>query len=124
MTGIGSAETSPDVSGGVLVAGMGNLFLNDDGFGPEGGRRLRGEDPVDTLHRDRTAYVLRRVLGELGAFRVSLTTDARNDLWRPAVAMRCVTDGVHLRKHLLRIAGTSRYRSYFAFLDSESPSVK
>ncbi|WP_181011481.1 hydrogenase maturation protease [Streptomyces sp. SM10] len=30
------------VSGGVLVAGIGNLFLGDDGFGPEVVRRFAG----------------------------------------------------------------------------------
>ncbi|GGK08380.1 hypothetical protein GCM10011583_45460 [Streptomyces camponoticapitis] len=30
------------MSGGVLVAGIGNLFLGDDGFGPEVVRRLAG----------------------------------------------------------------------------------
>ncbi len=33
-------RTSPEVSGRVLVAGIGNLLLGDDGFGPEVVRRL------------------------------------------------------------------------------------
>ncbi|MCW8216609.1 hydrogenase maturation protease [Streptomyces griseolus] len=32
-----------DVAGRVLVAGVGNLFLSDDGFGPEVVRRLAGD---------------------------------------------------------------------------------
>jgi hydrogenase maturation protease len=34
------------VSARVLVAGIGNLFLGDDGFGVEVARRLRGEPPI------------------------------------------------------------------------------
>ncbi|MCZ4095179.1 MULTISPECIES: hydrogenase maturation protease [unclassified Streptomyces] len=37
-----SEGAGPDVAGGVLVAGVGNLFLGDDGFGPEVVRRLAG----------------------------------------------------------------------------------
>ena len=33
------------MTGGVLVAGVGNLFLGDDGFGPEVVRRLGGLPP-------------------------------------------------------------------------------
>jgi len=33
---------------GVLVAGIGNLFLSDDGFGPEVVRRLAAEDELPT----------------------------------------------------------------------------
>lgn len=33
------------MTGGVLVAGIGNLFLGDDGFGPEVVRRLDGLPP-------------------------------------------------------------------------------
>jgi hydrogenase maturation protease len=39
----GARRTSPDVSSTVLVAGIGNLFLSDDGFGPEVVRRLAGD---------------------------------------------------------------------------------
>src|SRR5689334_1051773 len=33
-------ESAADVTGGVLVAGVGNMFLHDDGFGPEVARHL------------------------------------------------------------------------------------
>jgi hydrogenase maturation protease len=36
-------STAPEVDGKVLVAGIGNLFLTDDGFGSEVARRLAGE---------------------------------------------------------------------------------
>jgi hydrogenase maturation protease len=36
-------KTRPDVAARVLVAGIGNLFLGDDGFGPEVVRRLAAE---------------------------------------------------------------------------------
>jgi hydrogenase maturation protease len=36
-------STAPEVDGKVLVAGIGNLFLTDDGFGGEVARRLAGE---------------------------------------------------------------------------------
>lgn len=41
-------RTFPDVTLGVLVAGIGNLFLGDDGFGPEVVRRLvgPGQEPL------------------------------------------------------------------------------
>jgi hydrogenase maturation protease len=34
------------VTGGVLVAGIGNIFLSDDGFGPEVVRRLAAADDL------------------------------------------------------------------------------
>jgi hydrogenase maturation protease len=34
------------VSGGILVAGVGNIFLGDDGFGVEVARRLTGDPPA------------------------------------------------------------------------------
>jgi hydrogenase maturation protease len=34
----------------VLVAGVGNIFFNDDGFGPEVLRRLLGEEPIAQAH--------------------------------------------------------------------------
>jgi hydrogenase maturation protease len=40
--------TSPDVAARVLVAGIGNLFLSDDGFGPEVVRRLAALDDLPT----------------------------------------------------------------------------
>ena len=39
-------RTSPDGKGAVLVAGIGNLFLSDDGFGPEVVRRLAAQDEL------------------------------------------------------------------------------
>ena len=36
-------RTKPDVKDGVLVAGIGNIFLSDDGFGPAVVRRLLHE---------------------------------------------------------------------------------
>lgn len=35
----------PDVSEGILVAGLGNMFFRDDGFGPEVVRRLASTHP-------------------------------------------------------------------------------
>ncbi|TSE16962.1 hydrogenase maturation protease [Arthrobacter sp. KBS0703] len=40
-----SAE-SPERAARVLVAGVGNIFLRDDGFGPEVARRLAAETPA------------------------------------------------------------------------------
>jgi hydrogenase maturation protease len=37
------------VKGTVLVAGIGNIFLSDDGFGPEVARRLGGRDLPDNV---------------------------------------------------------------------------
>ncbi len=34
----------------VLVAGVGNIFFSDDGFGPEVLRRLLGEEPIPDAH--------------------------------------------------------------------------
>jgi hydrogenase maturation protease len=34
----------------VLVAGVGNIFFKDDGFGPEVLRRLLGEEPIVEAH--------------------------------------------------------------------------
>jgi hydrogenase maturation protease len=47
-------KTSPEVAERVLVAGIGNMFLGDDGFGPEVVRRLaqRGGVPDDVRVTD------------------------------------------------------------------------
>ena len=42
MTGDGTVTGSGTATGRVLVAGVGNIFLGDDGFGPEAARRLAG----------------------------------------------------------------------------------
>jgi hydrogenase maturation protease len=41
----------------ILVAGIGNLFLTDDGFGPEVVRRLAGQAPVPGETRDTSTPV-------------------------------------------------------------------
>ena len=38
--------TAPDSTGRSLVAGVGNIFLRDDGFGPEVARRLAAAGPM------------------------------------------------------------------------------
>ena len=38
------------MSARVLVAGVGNIFFNDDGFGPEVARRLAREQPIAGAH--------------------------------------------------------------------------
>ena len=38
---------APEVRASILVAGVGNLFLGDDGFGPEVARRLAAEPVPD-----------------------------------------------------------------------------
>jgi len=45
------------MSGGVLIAGIGNLFLTDDGFGSEVARRLAGQPLPDGV----------RVIGRVSA---------------------------------------------------------
>lgn len=42
------AAPSPDAAARVLVAGVGNIFLRDDGFGPEVARRLASEPDLLT----------------------------------------------------------------------------
>jgi hydrogenase maturation protease len=41
-----AGERRADVPGSVLVAGIGNLFMSDDGFGPEVVRRLVEQDDL------------------------------------------------------------------------------
>ncbi|MDQ0213138.1 hydrogenase maturation protease [Arthrobacter bambusae] len=41
-----SAAHAPPVAARVLVAGVGNIFLRDDGFGPEVARRLASESSL------------------------------------------------------------------------------
>jgi len=40
MTNPGPAETAAHMTGRMLIAGIGNIFLGDDGFGPEVAKRL------------------------------------------------------------------------------------
>ena len=40
MTGPGPAEAAAQMTGRMLIAGIGNIFLGDDGFGPEVAKRL------------------------------------------------------------------------------------
>jgi len=40
MTNPGPAETAAHMTRRMLIAGIGNIFLGDDGFGPEVAKRL------------------------------------------------------------------------------------
>lgn len=49
--------TNKHVTGKLLIAGVGNIFLGDDGFGVEVVRRLRGGEPgtIYVIEPDRTS---------------------------------------------------------------------
>ncbi|MDQ0032121.1 hydrogenase maturation protease [Arthrobacter bambusae] len=48
VRGEASAAPAPQVAARILVAGVGNIFLRDDGFGPEVARRLASESRLST----------------------------------------------------------------------------
>jgi RimJ/RimL family protein N-acetyltransferase len=68
--------------------------------------------------------LLRHAFESLGAVRVQLKTDARNQRSRAAIIrIGAVYEG-RLRRHILLPDGTHRDSVYFSILDSEWPGVK
>jgi N-acetyltransferase len=68
--------------------------------------------------------LLRHAFEDLGAFRVQLKTDARNETSQRAIErIGGVREGV-LRRHILMPDGHVRDTVYYSVLDSEWPSVK
>lgn len=68
--------------------------------------------------------LLRHAFAELGAVRVQLKTDARNDISQRAIErLGAVREGV-LRKHMLVLHGFIRDSVMYSIVDSEWPAVK
>lgn len=68
--------------------------------------------------------LLRHAFEDLGAIRVQLKTDGRNDAARRAIErLGAVREGV-LRKHRLMWDGVRRDTVYYSILDDEWPAVK
>jgi N-acetyltransferase len=68
--------------------------------------------------------LLRHAFEELGAVRVQLKTDARNDISQRAIErLGAVREGV-LRKHMLAQHGYMRDSVMYSIVDSEWPAVK
>ena len=76
------------------------------------------------INREAKYLLLRHAFEALGAFRVQLKTDARNEQSQRAIArLGAVREGV-LRKHKLCWDGFIRDSVLFSVIDSEWPAVK
>ena len=73
---------------------------------------------------DAKRLLLGHAFDELGAMRVELKTEARNDRSRAAIGRIGATQEGIFRKHLVTASGRVRDTVYFSIIDTEWPAVR